>query len=424
MPVLAILAALLLSTPVVAETLLVVHAGTVLAVPGEAPLQQQTIIIRDGVIDSVQAGFVEPSTLGSDVAVVDLSDRFVLPGLIDTHVHIAVELGPDYKLSRVTQSDADKALSGAAYARRTLLAGFTTVRDLSSDGAAVFALRDAIAAGKVPGPRMLVAGNAIWATGHQAGFRPEVLALFDTTADCDGPYDCRRAVRAQIGRGADVIKIHATGAVLSEAKSGVGRQLKDDEFQEIVETAHMLGRRVAAHAHAAEGINAALRAGVDSIEHGTFLDAQSIRLFKKSGAYLVPTLMAGLALAKMSDSTSGLSKAERDKAGLVGRQMRESTANAYKAGVRIAFGTDSGVSPHGANGDEFALLVAAGMTPMDAIRAATVDAAALLDVGAEVGSIEPGKAADIVATSRDPLADVEALTAIDFVMRAGTIYKE
>ena len=221
-----------------------------------------------------------------------------------------------------------------------------------------------------------------------------------------------------------MIKIHTTGAVLSEADSGVGRQLHDDELKEIVRTAHTLGRPVAAHAHAAEGINAALRADVDSIEHGTFLDDQSIRLFKKSGAYLVPTLMAGRALKKMIGGPAGLSAAERDKALLVGRRMRESTAKAYKAGVRIAFGTDSGVTRHGRNAEEFALLVDAGMTPGDAVRAATVEAAALLGLDKTVGTIESGKAADIIATRRNPLEDIDALTEVGFVMRAGRIYKE
>jgi len=197
----------------------VVHAGRLLAVPGTAPVSEQSLIIRDGQIQEVRPGFIEASEIAAqgDVRVVDLSGLFVAPGLVDAHVHLLVELGPDYKLGRVTLTDADKALQGAQYARRTLLAGFTTVRDLSSDGQAVFALRDAIAAGTVPGPRMVVAGNAVWATGHQAGFRPDVLALFDTTTDCDGRDDCRRAVRAQVGRGADVIKVHATGAVLSRA---------------------------------------------------------------------------------------------------------------------------------------------------------------------------------------------------------------
>ena len=195
-PVLVFLAVLFVSTPVIAETVVVVHAGRLLAVPGEEVRQEQSIIVRDAVIDSVRDGYIDPATLGNDIELVDLREHFVLPGLIDCHVHMAVELSPAYKLSRVTDSDADKALNGAVHARRTLQAGFTTVRDVSSDGEAVLALRDAIDAGKVPGPRMLVAGNAVWASGHLAGFRAEVLAVFDRTTDCDGPYDCRRAVRA------------------------------------------------------------------------------------------------------------------------------------------------------------------------------------------------------------------------------------
>jgi imidazolonepropionase-like amidohydrolase len=400
-----------------------IHAGTLLAVPGEAPKARQSIVVRDGRIAEVRDGFIDPRDIG-DVEVVNLADRFVLPGLIDAHVHLLVEQGPEYKLNLVAKSDADRAFDGALFARRTLEAGFTTVRDVASTGQATFALRDAIAAGHVPGPRMLAAGNALWATGHLSGFRPDVLALFDTTTDCDGADDCRRAVRAQVGRGADVIKLHATGAVLNEVDSWLEQQLTDEELQAIMETAHALGRRTAAHAHGVKGINAALRAGVDSIEHGSFLDDSSIALFKTHGAYLVPTLMATEALTARSAANASLSPIEREKAAAVGRAMQDAAARAREAGVKIAFGSDSGVTPHGDNAREFELLVAAGMTPMEAIRAATVSCADLLGLADQIGTLEPGKAADLIATAGNPLEDVGALRDVGFVMRAGVIYKD
>jgi imidazolonepropionase-like amidohydrolase len=408
-----------------AERWQIVHAGTLVAVPGEPAREAHSILVRAGTITGIRAGYAAPAEFadGDAAEVIDLRDEYVLPGLIDAHVHLLVELGPDYKLERVTRTDADKALSGAQYARRTLEAGFTTVRDLASEGPATFALRDAIAAGKVPGPRILAAGTAIWATGHHAGFRPEILALMDTTTDCSGRIDCRRAVRAAVGRGADVIKVHATGAVLNETGSGLGQQLTEAELREIAVTAHGLGRRVAAHAHSAAGINAALRAGVDSIEHGTFLDAESLRLFQSSGAYLVPTLLAGEGVAaRMNDAATP--EPIRRKAAEVGAHLVDALRRAHAAGVKIAFGTDSGVTPHGENAREFERMVAAGMTPEEAIAAATIGAADLLGLGSELGTLAPGKRADVIATRDDPRKDVAALRQVRFVMQGGRVVRD
>lgn len=405
---------------------LIVHAGTLLDVPGKAPREKQSIIIRNGRIEAVRAGFVAAAEIDGSAEVVDLSASFVLPGLIDSHVHLLDELGPGRKLRAVTMSDADFALNAAMFARRTLEAGFTTVRDLGSSGRAVLALRDAIRAGKVPGPRIVAAGNTLSATGGHGdihGFRPEVLALLGKSSICDGADDCRRAVRAQVKRGSDVIKITATGGVLSETSAGTGQQLTDEELKAIVDTAHGLGRKVAAHAHGADGINAALRAGVDSIEHGTYLDDDGIRLFKRTGAYLVPTLIAGKTVAAMARNSDFMPAPIKAKALRVGPDLMAMGKRAYEAGVKIAFGTDSGVSKHGLNGRELVLMREIGIPESEIIVMATINAADLLGLSAEIGTLEPGKAADLIATAGNPLDDISELTRVRFVMRNGVVYK-
>jgi imidazolonepropionase-like amidohydrolase len=313
-------------------------------------------------------------------------------------------------------------------ARRTLEAGFTTVRDLGSDIHSVTALRDAIASGLIAGPTIVAAGNAISGTGGHAdpssNTNRDIAALRRSRASnlCNGADDCRRAVRDQISQGADVIKFTATGGVNSNIAGGLGQQLFDDEMKAIVETAHLFGRRVAAHAHGADGILAALKAGVDSIEHGTYSDGTTNAAFTRSKAWLVPTMVAphaALAQARAgARSQATLAKAEETVA-----VHNENIAKAIKDGVRIAFGTDSGVSDHGKNAKEFALLVKAGLTPAAAIRAATIDAATLLDRASRIGSIEPGKDADIVAVATSPLDDVTVLERVRFVMRQGVVHE-
>lgn len=409
----------------------VIHAGTLLAVPGEAPVNEQSIIIRDGRIAAVQRGFVDPGDVDSGrrpVRLVDLSADFVLPGLIDAHDHITAKPGRDKKVWITTATDAIQALSGARYAKLTLEAGFTTVRNIGSTGLAIFALKEGIEKGLVPGPRLLASGHYISTTGghgdKSTGFRPDLYPALDHDGLCDGIESCRRAVRMQIKKGADWIKIMATGGVNSEAATGVGLHFDEATLREMVEAAHALGRKVAAHAHAAEGINAALRAGVDSIEHGAFLNEESIRLFKETGAYLVATLSVGAHVLEIAnDPESGMSKAVRRKAREAIPQMNENVGRAYKAGVKIAFGTDSGEPEHGENADEFLYLVDVGMTEMDAIKAATVNAADLLDLSADIGSIEEGKYADIIATKNDPLKDISSLQDVYFVMKEGLVFK-
>jgi len=404
-----------------AETKLI-YAGTLFAVPGQEPLKEQTIIVKDGRIAKVEAGYV----LGSPgERVIDLREKFVLPGLIDCHVHLLGELSNTSKLEQTQDNESFEALRGATHALRTLRAGFTTVRDLGERSGAIFALKRAISEGMIAGPRILAAGSIISPTGGHGqtyGYRDEINSLFASSGICDGVEDCRRAVRRQVSRGADVVKFVATGGVLSDIKAGVDQQFTDDEMASIVQTAHKLGRRVAAHAHGAGGINAALRAGVDSIEHGSYLTAESISLFRKTGAYLVPTVIAGVTVAKYAKQGGILSNAQKQKALAVGPVIQDALKRAYAGGVKIAFGTDSGVSPHGQNAQEFALMVEAGMPPIEAIKAATIDAADLLQLSNVVGTIEAGKAADIVAVDQDPTREIKTLERMRFVMRSGTVY--
>ncbi len=399
-----------------------IHAGTLFAVPGQAPLKEQTIFVKDGRITKVEAGFVLPS---SGMRVIDLRNSFVLPGLIDAHVHLLGELSAKERLELTQNNDAFVALRGAMYASRTLRAGFTTVRDLGERSPAIFALKRAIDEGMISGPRILAAGSTLTPTGGHAqtyGYRDDINAIFASTGVCNGVEDCRRAVRLQVARGADVIKLVATGGVLSDIKAGVDQQFTDDELASIVKTAHGLGRRVAAHAHGVGGLNAALRAGVDSIEHGSYLDASSISLFKKTGAYLVPTVLAGVTAAAFAKTGGFLTEAQKAKALQVGPIIQEALRKAYAGGVKIAFGTDSGVSAHGQNAREFALMIGAGMPPIEAIKAATVNAADLLQLSNLIGTIEAGKAADIVAVAQDPTRDIKVLERMQFVMRGGVVY--
>lgn len=399
-----------------------IYAGTLIAIPGEEPLKEQTIVVKQGRIVRIAQGYERPP---AGVSVIDLRNQFVLPGLIDSHVHILSELGPGSKLRLVEEDESMAALRGAQYALRTLRAGFTTVRDLGQRSPAIFALRRAIDEGIVAGPRLVVAGSTLSPTGGHAqtyGYRDEINHFFSSTGKCDGADDCRRAVRQQISRGADVIKLVATGGVLSDIKAGTDQQFTDDELKSIVETAHKLGRKVAAHAHGTDGLNAALRAGVDSIEHGSYLDATSIALFRRSGAWYVPTVIAGVTAANYARMGNFLSEAQKAKALKVGPQIQDALRRAHEGGVKIAFGTDSGVSPHGLNAREFSLMVEAGMTPTEALRAATVSAAELLGLQASIGTIEAGKLADIIAVAEDPTRNVKTLEAMRFVMRNGQVY--
>ncbi len=405
---------------------LLIHAGTLLATPGEAPVTRQSILLRGDRILSVTDGYLDPDSVEGNVQLVDLSDKFVLPGLIDMHVHLLSEISPDSRNDALYVTTSMEALRGVYYAGITLDAGFTTVRDLGSDPEAIYALRDAVNAGILIGPSIFAAGSSLAATGGHGdvdGYKPELLELWTPETICDGPYECRSAARQAVKFGADWIKITATGGVLSDTATGLGQQLTDDELVEIIDTAHGLGVKVAAHAHGADGINAALRAGVDSIEHGTFLDDESIALFKQTGAYLVPTLMPGIKLPESMEGNPFFTDAIKVKAYAAGAAASDNIGRAYKGGVNIAFGTDSAVTPHGLNGEEFALMVRAGFSEMDAIRAATVDAARLLSQSAQLGTIEAGKLADIIATDNNPLNDITELERVARVIKFGRLVK-
>jgi imidazolonepropionase-like amidohydrolase len=402
-----------------------VQAGRLLADPAGGKVETaRTLIVENGKIARVEDGYVSEGC----ATVIDLKDSFVLPGLIDSHVHMTSENGPNQRIERFTKTRSDLALDGSWYALKTLKAGFTTVADLGSPNEAIFALRDAIKAGRVPGPRIIAAGSPISVHGGHGdpgnGMPEDLVHVYRPTSVCSGADDCRRAVREQVRAGADVIKITATGGVLSPTAAGLAQQFSNEELKAIVEAAHSMGRKVTAHAHGADGINAFLRAGGDSIEHGTYVDAESIKLFKAGGAWLVPTLMAGdFVVREANRPNTYLLPAQRDKALIAGPLMLDMTRRAYQGGVKIAFGTDTGVSAHGDNAGEFALMVKAGFSPIDAIRSATVWAAEHLGLSALVGTLKPGMQADLIAVKGDPTTDVTALTKVTFVMKGGVVYQ-
>lgn len=402
----------------------VIHAGNLLAVPGQLPKTEQSIVVRGDRIVSVEDGFLDVSTMAGNVKLIDLSDKFVVPGLIDMHVHLTGELSPGARTEALFVTTSMKALRGVHFAEKTLRAGFTTVRDLGAEPEAIFALRDAIEKGIIVGPRVFAAGSSIAATGGHGdvdGYKAELLELWTPDTICDGPYECRKATRYAIKFGADWIKITATGGVLSDTATGTNQQMTEDELAEIMDTAHKLGVKVAAHAHGADGINAALKAGVDSIDHGTYLNKESIKLFRQTGAYLVPTLLPGAKIPPMMEGNPFFTDAIKAKANAAGAASMQNVRLAYEAGVKIAFGTDSAVTPHGLNGEEFALMVQAGMSEMDAIYAATIAAADLLGQSADLGTIEAGKLADIIAVDGNPLEDITELERVVAVVKNGRL---
>jgi len=403
-----------------------VHVGRLLADPASGLVSRdKTLVIRASRIVEIQDGFTQPAS--QDSPVIDLSSAFVMPGLIDSHVHLTGEQNPNSRLENVTLSNADEAMVGARFARRTLMAGFTTVVDLGANNEAIFALRGAVARGDVPGPSIIAAGSGVSIHGGHGdanGYREDVMHLFSGENICSGPEDCMRAVRMQVRSGADIIKITATGGVLSNTAAGLGQQFTDDELAGIVEAAHRMGRKVTAHAHGADGINSFLRAGGDSIEHGTYLDDESIRLMRREGVFLVPTLMAGDFVMKIASGPANFfTPAQTAKALEAGPRMLDMARRAHAGGVRIAFGTDSGVSAHGDNAGEFRLLVQAGLTPLEAIRTATVNAAEHLGLTAEAGRLATGMPADLIAVDGDPLTDVTELERVTFVMRHGIVHR-
>jgi imidazolonepropionase-like amidohydrolase len=398
-----------------------IHAGRLLAVPGQAVRGPSTIVVDNGRIVSVTAGY-QPAT----GQLIDLKDKTVLPGLIDAHVHLDSDrAGNEGLLSEFTESVPLRTYEAQWNGMKTLRAGFTTVRNLGDgEAGASLALRDAIARGWVQGPRIVTAAQSISTTGGHMdgrnGTNDMVDAHTSTQHLCDGPADCRRAIRLQVSRGADVIKIATTGGVNSG--TGLMTRMEQDEAEALIKTAHAYGKKVAVHSHGRDGTKLALRNGADSIEHGTDMDDETVRLFKTANACYVPTLSTVNGylerLAKDPNAYPPAVKKQIDwRIGITGQSL----AKAYPAGVRICFGTDAGVSKHGRNADEFEWMVKSGMTPAQAIKAATVNNAELLGLSSEIGTVEPGKSADLIAVAGDPLTDVRALKTIAFVMARGEV---
>ncbi|MBS1605184.1 MAG: amidohydrolase family protein [Bacteroidetes bacterium] len=384
-----------------------------------------SVVVSGGSIAAVQKGYLAAS---SGDKVIDLKARTVLPGLIDSHVHLEHETSPNAQLLGFTTSAAEGALQSTVYARTTLMAGFTTVRDVGGTGVNI-ALRNAINKGIVVGPRMLTAGKIISSTGGHAdpthGYREGLYAEPSYTETvADGKDACIKAVRQMYKEGADLIKITASGGVLSLEKDGSGAQFSEEELQAIVATAKDYGMRVAAHAHGAEAMKRAIRAGVTSIEHGTFMDDETIDLFKKYGVWLVPTIIAGKSVSDSALKPGYFPPIIAGKALAIGTKIQATFAKAYKAGVKIAFGTDAGVYAHGKNWMEFVYMTEAGIPAMEALKCATANAAELLGLSDRVGSLEAGKLADIIAVDGDPMRDIHAMGQVRFVMKEGVVYRE
>ena len=414
-----------LGGPVHAATL--IHAGRVIDGVSDQVVTERTVVVDQGRITNIETGYRKPA---AGDTVIDLRKSTLMPGLMDMHVHLTSEYSRSSELDRFKKDGPDVALDGVLYAERTLQAGFTTVRDLGDSFRASIALRNAINAGKVAGPRIFAAGKSIASTG---GHADPTNGWADFLGGGDvGPVDGvvngaeqgAQAVRQRYKEGSDLIKITATGGVLSIAKNGLNPQFTEDEIRTIVATARDYGFKVAAHAHGAEGMKRAVRAGVDSIEHGTFMDDETIALMKERGTYYVPTITAGRWVFDRSKEDGFFPAVVRPKAAAIGPQIQGTFAKAYKAGVKIVFGTDTGVSAHGDNAREFVLMVEAGMLPLEAIKSATSVAAKFLEIDDRLGSVQVGKIADLVAVPGDPLADISAMRRVNFVMKDGIVHRQ
>ena len=412
--------ALLLSGSAWAQT--VIHAGLLFDAAAGEVVETATIVVEGDRIAAVQPGYVGEADI-------DLTDAFVMPGWIDAHVHVGGELSPDSFIEEFTLEPADLALRAVPYVELTLMAGFTTVRDLGTDHLVAQSVRRAVAEGHIVGPRIFTAGKSLATTGGHADPTNGVnRALRGDPGPAEGVVngvdDAYEAVRARYKEGSDLIKITATGGVLSQAASGENPQFTEAEIAAIVAAARDYGYRVAAHAHGTEGMRRAVVGGVDSIEHGTYMSDEVMELMKERGTWYVPTISAGIFVGEMAEVDGYFSEVVRPKAAAIGPVIADTFARAYRAGVPIAFGTDTGVSPHGDNWKEFVYMVEAGMPAMEAIASATRSAAELLNQWENLGSIEPGKHADIIAVPGDPREDVDEFGRVHFVMKGGQVIKQ
>ncbi|HEY5744512.1 MAG TPA: amidohydrolase family protein [Chryseolinea sp.] len=402
-----------------------VHCGNLIDGKTNDVQPQMTIVVEGNKITAIEKGFSKP---GASDVLIDLSKKTVMPGLIDMHVHLESETSKDQALQRFTLNDADVAFRAASYARKTLMAGFTTVRDLGGSGVNT-ALRNAINQGIAVGPRIFSAGKSIATTGGHAdptnGYRKDLMGdPGPKEGVINGPDDARKAVRQRYKEGSDMIKITATGGVLSIAKDGSGPQFTDEELKAIIETAKEYGMHTAAHAHGAEGMKRAVMAGITTIEHGTKMTEEIMDLMKQKGTFFVPTISAGKFVAEQAKVPGYYHPLVVPKALEIGPQIQETFSKAYKRGVKIAFGTDAGVYPHGDNAKEFGFMVEAGMPAMEAIKSATIVPAGILGMSDKFGSIETGKFADIVATDENPLKNIKTMEKVSFVMKEGVVIKQ
>jgi imidazolonepropionase-like amidohydrolase len=408
-----------------AQAATLIHAGRVIDGVSDTVRTNQTVVVDAGKIVAIESGFRAPA---AGDRVIDLEKGTLLPGLFDMHVHLTSEYSKHAEIDEYKLNEADVAIDSVVFAERTLLAGFTTVRDLGDEYRASISLRNAINAGKVPGPRIIAAGKAIASTGGHADPTNGWARKFPADPGpeegvINSADDARKAVRQRYKDGSDTIKITATGGVLSIAKNGANPQMTEEEIRAVVTTARDYGFKVAAHAHGAEGIKRAIRGGVDSIEHGTFMDDEGMKLMKEHGTFYVPTLSAGRWVFEQAQDPNFFPPIVRPKALSVGPQLQATFAKAYKAGVKIMFGTDTGVSKHGDNAHEFKLMVDGGMPAMEAIRDATSVPARFLELDDKTGSIAVGKLGELTGVAGNPLEDITLMEHVVFVMKDNTVYK-
>ena len=416
-----VLLALVLAAAPAAQTH--IQCGTLLdPATSMEPMRERTVVVEDGRVSEVVAGFVDgPET-------VDLRAATCMPGLIDSHTHLTGESRRDGYIDDFRLTPADRVLAAVAFARSTLMAGFTTVRDVGGDEGADYALRDAINRGDVAGPRMFVAGKSLSISGGHAdptnSYREDIVGVPDETQGVvDSPDAAVRGVRIAIRRGSDLIKFTATGGVLSLQGDGSGAHFSMDEMRAIIETANSRGLTVAAHAHGDEGMQRAIRAGVSSIEHGTYMSDETMAMMAAAGVYLVPTITAGKSVADSARIDGYYTPVVTQKSMTIGPLIQDTFRRAYAAGVPIAFGTDAGVFRHGRNAREFVYMEEVGVPFMEALRFATANAADLLGQSGRLGCLAEGCAADLVAVTADPLAGAAAMLDVAFVMKDGRVFK-